>query len=171
MERARRAEALLSQEVGHHELVDAAAGCLAAREERLAAKLGQLRHEVGEQDEVPFGARQHHLAAVLAHRLQDVLGISRVARQRRLHLDVAERERRRDVGRVGADDRAATMACDCLAERGDHVNAQPDARQQYIHAPPPSGDCQPPASPLYVPVREKMVPTVRSMMDRSNRSD
>jgi hypothetical protein len=98
MERARRAEPLCGQEVRHHQLVDAATRRLAARQEGLAAELGQLRHEIGEQHEVPLGARQHHLAAVVAHRLQHVLGVARIARERCLHPHVAERQRGRDVG-------------------------------------------------------------------------
>ena len=148
VERARRAEALRSQEVRHHELVDAAARGLAAGQEGLAAELGQLWHEVGELDEVPLRARQHHLAAVLAHRLEHVLGVAGVARRRRLHLHVAEGEGGGDGGGVGADHAATAVARDGLAERGDDIDAQPDAGQQHVHAPLLSVGCQPPASPL-----------------------
>jgi hypothetical protein len=143
-----RAEALRRQEVRHLELVDAAARRLATGQEGLAAELGQLRHEVGELDEVPLRARQHHLAAVLAHRLEHVLGVAGVARRRRLHLHVAEGEGGSDGGGIGADHAATAVARDGLAERGDDVDAQSDAGQQHVHALPPSVGCQPPASPL-----------------------
>ena len=68
---------------------------------------------------------------------------------------------------LSADDEAAAVPCDGVAERLHDVDAQTDAGQEDVHAPP----CQPPASPLYVPRREKSVPTVRSMIDRSSLSD
>jgi hypothetical protein len=107
-------QALRRQEVRHLELVDAAARGLAAGQEGLAAELGQLRHEVGELDEVPLRARQHHLAAVLAHRLEHVLGVAGVARRRRLHLHVAEGEGGGDGGGVGTDHAATAVARDGL---------------------------------------------------------
>ena len=77
---------------------------------------------------------------------EDVVGVAGVAGGRRFDLHVAEREGGCDRGGVGADDESAAGACDGVAERLDDVDAQSDAREEHVHAPPPG--CQPPAGPL-----------------------